>query len=234
MADFLLIHRSCHGAWCWRDVVPPLKARGHAVRALDLPGHGDDQTPPEEITSDTFVHTILGAAGPRTVLVGHSLGGMWITLAAEADPGRFARLVYVAAWVARDGISTDDLGNACELDDVGNAMIRNGATFTFSSESHDRIFYPDCPADTTAFARVQFRPEPTAPLAKAFHLTTRQFKIPSSYVRCTQDRAILDRVQAELTRDWPAEDVHTMTCGHLPFFADPAGVAGILDGIARG
>ena len=31
MAEYLLIHGSCHGAWCWRDVIPALEALGHAV-----------------------------------------------------------------------------------------------------------------------------------------------------------------------------------------------------------
>jgi hypothetical protein len=29
MAEVLLIHGSCHGAWCWRDLIPALAARGH-------------------------------------------------------------------------------------------------------------------------------------------------------------------------------------------------------------
>ena len=39
MARFLLIHGSCHGAWCWRDLLPELAARGHEARAIDLPFH---------------------------------------------------------------------------------------------------------------------------------------------------------------------------------------------------
>ena len=38
--EFLLVHGACHGAWCWEEVVGRLRARGHRVAALDLPGHG--------------------------------------------------------------------------------------------------------------------------------------------------------------------------------------------------
>ena len=36
MAAFLLVHGSCHGAWCWRDVIPALDGLGHSARAVDL------------------------------------------------------------------------------------------------------------------------------------------------------------------------------------------------------
>src|SRR5713226_8538964 len=38
--EFLLVHGACHGAWCWEEVAGRLRARGHRVAALDLPGHG--------------------------------------------------------------------------------------------------------------------------------------------------------------------------------------------------
>jgi len=31
VADFLLIHGSCHGAWCRRDLIPKLTALGHTI-----------------------------------------------------------------------------------------------------------------------------------------------------------------------------------------------------------
>ena len=49
MADFLLIHGTCHGVWCWRDMVAPLTALGHTVRSIDMPGHGGDTTPLNEV-----------------------------------------------------------------------------------------------------------------------------------------------------------------------------------------
>ncbi|WP_370270531.1 alpha/beta fold hydrolase, partial [Nioella sp.] len=40
MTQFILVHGACHGAWCWQKVVPALEARGHSVRAIDMPGRG--------------------------------------------------------------------------------------------------------------------------------------------------------------------------------------------------
>src|SRR2546430_16859589 len=38
--EFLLVHGACHGAWCWDEVAGRLRARGHRVAALVLPGTG--------------------------------------------------------------------------------------------------------------------------------------------------------------------------------------------------
>jgi pimeloyl-ACP methyl ester carboxylesterase len=54
MAEFLLIHGSCHGAWCWRDVLPELERLGHSARAIDLPSHGVDQTPIKDVRSTSI------------------------------------------------------------------------------------------------------------------------------------------------------------------------------------
>ncbi|WP_238379741.1 alpha/beta fold hydrolase [Celeribacter ethanolicus] len=55
----LLIHGSAHGAWCWRDLLAELHARGLKARALDLPSHGADRTPYDEIGLDSYRDAIL-------------------------------------------------------------------------------------------------------------------------------------------------------------------------------
>ncbi len=86
MANFLLVHGASHGAWCWDRLVPRLDALGHTARAIDLPSHGDDPTPPERVTMMDYVLTTLGAMEAETILVGHSLGGLTVTLAAARAP----------------------------------------------------------------------------------------------------------------------------------------------------
>ena len=83
MSDIILVHGACHGAWCWRDVIPGLEARGHRVRALDMPGRGvpDDAG---DLTLADQADTILAALDGPAVLVGHSAGGLSISAAAQA------------------------------------------------------------------------------------------------------------------------------------------------------
>jgi alpha-beta hydrolase superfamily lysophospholipase len=55
MAEFILVHGAWHGAWCWREVVPRLEARGHMANAIDLPGHGADRSPLDTVSLQDYV-----------------------------------------------------------------------------------------------------------------------------------------------------------------------------------
>ena len=108
MANFVLIHGSWHGAWCWEKVIPLLEAAGHVAVAVDLPGHGDDVTPPDRVELSDYADRISAAVaehpGP-VVLVGHSMGGGAITQAAEDCADKLGLLVYLAAFVPQNGSS---------------------------------------------------------------------------------------------------------------------------------
>jgi len=108
MSQFLLIHGAFHGAWCWHKAIPELEKHGHRAQAIDLPGQGQDQTPLGNVTLDTMVDRIVTAlttlAGP-VVLVGHSLAGMVISATAEKAPDRIKTLVFLSAFLPRDGES---------------------------------------------------------------------------------------------------------------------------------
>lgn len=78
MADVLLIHGAWHGSWCWDEVADRLRAAGHNVVAIDLPGHdrpGDRSRlwnrPSQYLKAVTDAASVLD----RPVLVGHSMGG---------------------------------------------------------------------------------------------------------------------------------------------------------------
>ena len=106
MATFVLVHGAWHGGWCWREIVPLLESAGHRVDALDLPGHGDNPAPVSEMTLDANARLVadrVEVVGEPVVLVGHSMGGVSITQAAELVPERIATLVYVTAFLPGDG-----------------------------------------------------------------------------------------------------------------------------------
>ncbi|WP_373051205.1 alpha/beta fold hydrolase, partial [Thalassovita aquimarina] len=105
MAQFLLVHGAGHGAWCWRDVIPALQRLGHQAKAIDLPGHGEDKTPYQDVTLDLYADALLDALDYPMIVVGHSMGGYPITLAAERNPLNFRHLVYLCAYVPKPGLS---------------------------------------------------------------------------------------------------------------------------------
>src|SRR6185436_2462689 len=117
VATFVLVHGAWHGAWCWDKVAPLLHAKGHTVAAPDLPGHGDDPTPRGEVTLESYgkrVADVVSAQKEKAIVVGHSMGGIAISAAAEMVPDRIAKLVYLTAFLPRDG---ESLGSIEERND---------------------------------------------------------------------------------------------------------------------
>ena len=113
MSTYLLSHGAWQGAWCWRKVIPLLEANGHTVLAPDLPGHGDDTTPPATVTLKSYADHICQIAGAQSepvILVGHSMGGVAITQAAEDCSKQIGALVYMCAYLPRNGDSLTTWG----------------------------------------------------------------------------------------------------------------------------
>jgi pimeloyl-ACP methyl ester carboxylesterase len=235
MAEFLLIHGSCHGAWCWRDVIPGLQARGHRARAIDLPGHGADRTPAAGITLGAYVEAVLAAIDGPVHLVGHSLAGITLTAVAEAAPETIARLVYLCAWLPEPGLSAAQM-RAGQARQPLIGAIRwtpdRSATY-FDDDRIEAIFYPDCPPGTLDYARANLSTEPSLPSNTPVTYGARFAGVPKSYIRCRRDGAIPYEAQVAMTEGWPGGTVYDMDCGHSPFFADPSRLAEILSEIAR-
>jgi pimeloyl-ACP methyl ester carboxylesterase len=111
MARFVLVHGAFGGAWCWEAAVGPLEAAGHSVEAIDLPGSGDDPTPPEQVTLDGYAARVCEvlAKGEPAVLVGRSMGGVAVTEAALRCPDRITEVVELDADHAPMLSRTDEL-----------------------------------------------------------------------------------------------------------------------------
>lgn len=235
MADILLIHGSCHGAWCWERVIPLLRARGHSARAIDLPGHGDDRTPVGDVTLDAYAEAIAAACGPRTVLVGHSMGGYAITAAARLVPQKIARLVYLCAYVPREGLSLAQMRMQAPTQPLLPAvrMRPDGISFTIDPAMAAGIFYNDCGDDVANAAIARLCVQATAPTGVPFTSTPAQASLPRHYIRCMKDCTIPPEFQVTMTQDWPAGDVEEMPCGHSPFLSDPEDLAARFDRVAR-
>lgn len=235
MARFLLIHGAAHGAWCWRDVLPSLRALGHQAQAIDLPSHGSDPTPPEAVTLDDYAQAILAALEPETILVGHSMGGYPITRAAALDATRIARLVYLCAYTPWTGMSLARMRFEAPTQPLLPAIrvAADERTFTFDPALSPDIFYHDCPEGTAGYALPRLTPQPVAPNGTPVDMDGTP-DLPRSYILCEEDRAIPPEFQEIMAERFAPEDRHRLPCGHSPFFAMPDRLAALLDSIAKG
>lgn len=235
MAHFLLVHGSAHGAWCWRDTVPALEALGHSAIAIDLPSHGADPTPLEEVTLDRYAEAVLAAIDRPTIVVGHSMGGYPISRAADLDPTNMARLVYLCAYVPWDGYSLVDMRLSAPRQPIMKAIAKSadGASFTIIPKHAREVFYHDCPDEAVAFALDNLCPQAILPQATKVTLGAQYASVPRSYIICEHDSAVPIELQERIAADFAPGDVTRMSTSHSPFFSDPGGLAAHLDRIAR-
>ena len=231
MADFILVHGSWHGAWCWDKLVPLLENRGNRVTAVDLPGHGENRAPRTRQTFAGYVDTVTGAIDrhmEKVVLVGHSAGGAVISQAAEARPHRITCLVYISGFMLADGQSILDVAG----NDTGNEVlpasefIEDGKAIMILPGKARSPLYADCRDDDVTWAVQRLVPEATEPVGAALSLTEANYgSVPRYYVECTQDRAISIGTQRSMISRQPVKRVMSMESGHSPFLSRPEELA---------
>ena len=236
MADILLIHGASHGAWCWHEVIPKLEALGHNAQAIDLPSHGSDRTPVNDVTLDLYADRILQALDKPHVVVGHSMGGYPVSLVAERHPELVQRLIYLCAYVPKLRHTLSQMRKLVERQPLAPAFVRaaDRKSFTFDSALSKQCFYADCSEDQIAFARGRLTPQAISPNESVVDLTSRYESVPRNYIRCTQDGAIPYELQVAITKSWPQSDVVDMETSHSPFFSAPADLAAQIDRFTLG
>jgi len=97
-APIILVPGFWLGAWAWDDVVETLRADGHDVTALTLPGLESVDADRSSVTFEDHVDAIVNAvaaAGTPAVLAVHSGAGATGYAASDRVPDRIAAMVYV-------------------------------------------------------------------------------------------------------------------------------------------
>jgi pimeloyl-ACP methyl ester carboxylesterase len=97
-APIVLVPGFWLGAWAWDEVIAALRADGHDVTALTLPGLESADADRSAITMSDHVDAIcnaVGAAGAPVVLAVHSGTGFAGYAASDRVPERIAAMVYV-------------------------------------------------------------------------------------------------------------------------------------------
>jgi len=231
MSTFVLVHGAWHGAWCWHKVSPLLQSRGHTVLTLDLPALGVDRTPVQSVTLQSYADRVcetLSACGEPVRLVGHSMGGIAITQAAEAMPDKIKMLVYLTAFLLPSGKNLLDIAqvdskakvlpNLVMAPDQSSAMVRDDVL--------EDVFYADCSPSDLALARSLLVPQASVPFATPIQTTPGRWgAVPRVYIECTDDHAISIASQRSMHTLLPCSRVITMSTSHSPFLSAPQALA---------
>jgi pimeloyl-ACP methyl ester carboxylesterase len=241
MARIVLVHGAFAGAWCWERVVGPLEAAGHTVETLDLPGGGDDETPMPGVTLENCagrVCSVLASRPEPAVLVGHSMGGAIITQAAGNCPEHVASLIYVCAFMPRNGQSLLDLTQLPEGadDQIQANLVVSGdpPVATLSAEAWKEAVFNCCTEDQADWGVARRRGQAVAPFATPVSIDDDALgPIPRSYVLCTRDQSIPPALQRRMVSEHPCRKVIEIDTDHAPWASRVDELVAALDELAR-
>jgi len=235
---FVLVHGAWHDGRVFDRLADALVARGHTAEAPDLPAHGADRTPACDVSLSDYIATVTAAvraaSGPRSVIVGHSFGGMAVAGAAARVPEAIAAALFVAAYLPRDGDSAASLvagGRAPRIEramqpDTEHGVVRIGR------DAARALFYPGVPPDAADAALARLVPEPLAPLFESVALDeAARGRVAHGYVVCTRDRVLPPALQRAMATSVDVT-VAELDSAHTPQLAVPEALADALVALA--
>ena len=224
MSTFVIVP----GAWdtpaTLEPLVEPLESAGHEVTIVDLPCSDADASLEQYAAA---VRAVLPDDLADVVLVGYSFGGFTAARIAVEHPEM--PVVYIAAWIPRDGVSVLDLfagGDPFEAgEDAGIAAFEGlilGAGPGLCALNIDRYVAATDPSEQDAvrayLERTQ-RPQGIAALREKWH-----GDLPSSrrctYVLTTADTLVPPEKQRVMAASVDA-DVVEIDTDHGPFREQP-------------
>lgn len=237
--NILLIHGSWHGAWCWHKVIPCLEAMGHRVLAPDLPAHGRNwRFMRGRITLDDLaqsVCTLLDALDGPALIVAHSRYGIVASTVAEMRPGKVAGLVYLAAYLLRNGERAASFFRRDKGSLLTPHVRISKATLTDRLEeaAYRPALYADCSEADIALAKTLLSAGPSLPAIARLKLTAARYgSVPRHYIQLTEDCAVSLALQQQMIEASPCKTVTALKASHSAYFSCPEQLSAVIDRIA--
>jgi pimeloyl-ACP methyl ester carboxylesterase len=229
-APIILVPGFWLGAWAWDEVADALRADGHDVTALTLPGLESKDADRSSIGIEDHVDAIVNAveaAGSRAVLVVHSAAGYSGYAASDRVPERIAAMVYVDTAPGKGAMDAKFTDAEKPLD---WASVEEEENLDGISEEQKQAF------------RQRAVPVPGRVLREAAELTNdARNDIPSTLI-CTAFTAEQYQTYAREHPEWTflagIPDLRKMTwidlpTSHWPMFSRPAELARIIGDVAK-
>ena len=233
MATFVIVHGAWSGAHAWRWVRPLLREAGHEVVTPSLTGLGERAhlaTPETNLDAHiTDVAAVLHYEDLHdVVLVGHSYGGMVITGVADRSPERIGHLVYLDAFVPREGESMLDLLPDHRAGYEESARTR-GDGWRVPPPLPDPLPPGLPPEEVWSVARMV--PHPLAAMTQPLHLEHEPPDLPRTYLLCTEGKET-ERPDVARVRTDPAWRLIELDVGHTAHVAAPEQLSRTLQDVA--
>jgi pimeloyl-ACP methyl ester carboxylesterase len=239
---YVLVHGAFQDASTYDAIVPLIEANGDTAVAVEFGGRGDDDTPFGELTLESYRDAVVAAIEAQeqpVILVGHSFGGIVISAAAEAVPDRIAALVYLAAYLPRDGESLVTLSSQDHFSALGGEGVfivsEDFTTASVLDTAFAGAFCPDCDETQAAAVAASQLPEPLPPLNTPVTLTPDAFgSVYKAYILTAEDIVVSPQLQAVMIANTPVDHVYALDAGHAAYVTQPEALAAILEEVAAG
>jgi pimeloyl-ACP methyl ester carboxylesterase len=228
-APIVLVPGFWLGAWAWDDVAAALRADGHDVTALTLPGLASADADRSAITMSDHVDAIcdaVRAAGAPVVLAVHSGAGASGYGASDRVPELIANMVYVDTGAATGALEPDF--DAVEKPLPSRKELEEEENLDGLSEEQLETF------------RQRAVPEPGAALREGAELTNdARLDVPSTVI-CTAFTS--EQYQDAVKEGYPwlagLGDLRNVTwvdlpTSHWPMWSRPRELAGIIGDVAK-
>lgn len=218
------------GAWAWDAVAPVLRAAGHEVTAVTLPGR-DPYHPDPRATLQDQADAILASldrSADRRVLVVHSGAAIPGTLVLDRAPELVDHIVWVDTAPSPDGyaFNADFAGDALPLTSIWDQEVAEGSM-------------RDLTEDQLSTFRSRAVPEPGPVVSQRISLDNdARHDVPGTVI-CTQYSAADFRKYADegvpflaALKGYRALEFVDLPTGHWPMWSRPAELAAIISAIA--
>ena len=194
METFVLVHGAWHDGSAWDPTVRHLESRGQRAFAPTIAGHG--KSAPRNVNhaqcTESIVRSIVDRSLRDVVLVGHSFGGTVICKVAEEIPERIKRLVFLNAFVLKDGNSLMDESPPHYVE-LFDRLAKESADHTvmIPFPIWRESFVNDADIETAKWTYAQLSPEPYQPCTDKLDLKNfYSLQTPRSFINCTEDIAL--------------------------------------------
>ena len=235
MSHYILIHGAWEESRAWDDVSPILQQNGHTVTAIDLPGHGENKQSIAQVTMAGYIQTVVDVIKQldhQVILVGHSMTGAVISQVAEQIPEKIERLIYVAAFLLKDGGTVlEGMQNDATNEFLPEIIFSDDQTYASVSEKTLRsIGFHDVKEAVIQRVLPQMaEKQATEPFMAKVVVSDENFgSVPKTYIRTSIDKVTSPALQDTMIANWKVETVHDLRSGHFPAFSVPEKLAELM------
>ncbi|MBX9733894.1 MAG: alpha/beta fold hydrolase [Chitinophagaceae bacterium] len=229
-----------HGAWAdesaWGFVRNQLAEHANVV-TVNLPAHGADNTFGAGIGLNNYVKTVsdvINTQKGKVILVGHSMAGAIISQVAEYIPNKIDKLIYVAAYLPKNGEDISTITNTFLQNKPIEAFEFNKdySLVSIKKDQLANIVCADCPTYMKDILVKYHRAEPVKGLNDKVKLGANFANVPKYYISTKNDYAVPYALQQQMIKaNGTVKKVFEMETSHLPFVVRPQEFLRILSTI---